>query len=127
MEFGVGKVNDIDDAIIVARSANELIMQEEQKLSAYEFNRIVNDIDIELCRFECRWLDKLHLLDYKKAINLLYAEIDRYPSINKYNAGRLDEVEYGVLTDYFNAMGIDGNSWDVIKLEMLMQLSPRKD
>lgn len=97
------------------------------KMSLEELVVAAREIDNEINMFEARWLDKVDTLSYCDAINLIFAEIDRYPTIKKYNAHKQDNLQSDLAIGVIESLGCkDMINWSFVKLRLIERLTPNR-
>lgn len=130
METVVGEIPDnkfgkwLYDSVVMAAQ-----LTKPPKMSLEELIEAARGIDSEINMFEARWVDKVDKLTYKDVVNLIFAEIDRYPTIKKYNDGKQEDLKYDLMEGLCEAMGVDfkaNTNWLYVKEMLVMNLTPNR-
>lgn len=104
-----------------------VIKPKKPKMSLEELIEAAREIDSEINMFEARWLDKVDTLTYKDAINLIFAEIDRYPTIKKYNANKQEKLQSDFVEEFGQFLGREiKTEWSFVKSRLITQLTPNR-
>ena len=99
----------------------------KSKMSLEELIVAAHEIDNEINMFEARWFDKVDILTYKSAISLIFAEIDRYPTIKKYNAHKQDDLQSDLAIGLIESLGCeDMINWAFVKSRLIERLTPNR-
>lgn len=130
MEIIIGEVasDEIAKKIIDAMTCTSQLVR-PPKMSLEELIEAARSVNNEINMFEARWVDKLDMLNYQDAINLIFAEIDRYPVIKKYNAGKQKDLQCNLVEGLYKALGVDfkaSANWSYVKEVLIMRLTPNR-
>lgn len=124
--FVCGEVLKDEDAVrlISTMQVGNII---KPKMSLEELVVVSHEVYREINEFEDRWIDKVSTLSYKAAINLLFAEIDRYPTIRKYNENRREDLQTDLAEGLVEYLGYGSMvDWSFIKCRLINTLTPNR-
>lgn len=97
------------------------------KMSLEELIFAAREIDNEINMFEARWLDKVDTLTYKDAVNLIFSEIDRYPTIKKYNKDKQETLQFDFMEGLIRSLDSEVKlDWSFVKGRLITTLTPNR-
>lgn len=97
------------------------------KMSLEALIEAAREIDNEVNMFEARWLDKVDILTYKGAINLIFSEIDRYPTIKKYNKDKQETLQFDLMEGLIRSLDSEVKlDWSFVKERLITTLTPNR-